>query len=665
MTMLESTASESARDEGASAVRRRGRGTVRRIFRRPSTAAAAAVIGLMVLVALTADLIAPYDPADKDFGAVLEGPSGRHWLGTDEFGHDILSQLIAGSRVTLIVSLGSVGLAMLIGVPFGLLIGYKGGWWDRLGSRAMDISDALPGLLVAFAVITILGRELQNVVIAIAIVFCMGLARMTRAVTLVEREKEFVDAARVSGLSAPTILFREILPNLVAPLTAQASIMLGSAIIIESTLSFLNIGIEEASWGGMLSAATEQLNQHPWMAFPPGVAIVVTVLSLNLVANGIGDVVGGSSQGVLRRRSAGRALLVRSAPATATSAANTTGDVAGDVAGLPDGFEPGGVVELRGVTIGLNRPHDGPVPIVENAWLSVRPGEVLGLLGESGSGKSMLARSMLGLLRQPTFLAGGAVLLDGEDLATKSDAEMQRIRGRRIAAVFQNPQSALSPVHTIGRQISEPLRIHLGMSRQQARRRAVELLDQVGVENPERRLDDYPHQFSGGMAQRVAIAMALAAEPAVLIADEATSALDVTTQAQVLDLLLELRDSMNMSILMITHDLGVVAETCDRAAVMYAGQIVEVGDVRTLFDRPRHPYTAALLEANPALDHHTVGRRPVIAGRVPPPGQWPSGCHFAGRCQHAADACREAPVPFVDGVRCVRPDVLRQEVSVG
>jgi oligopeptide/dipeptide ABC transporter ATP-binding protein len=652
LTELEVSQPAEQRQEAELLTRPRGRGTFRRVFRRPSTAFAGIVIVVMFVVALTSEFLAPYDPAAKDFDAVLEGPSRAHLLGTDKFGADILSQLIAGTRVTLIVSLGSVGLAILIGVPFGLLLGYKGGWWDRLGARLMDISDALPGMLVAFAVIAILGRGLGNIVVAIGLVFCMSLARMTRAVTLVEREKEFVDAAKVSGLRAPTILFREILPNLVVPLTAQASIMLGSAIIVESTLSFLNIGIDGASWGGMLSDATEQLNQHPWMAFPPGVAIVVAVLSFNLVANGISDVMGGTSQGVMSRAS-------RTATLTARKIS--------DERSLPDEemFEPGALLEVRGVTVGLHRADGGPVPIVENAWLSIRPGEVLGLLGESGSGKSMLARSMLGLLRPPTFLAGGSVLLDGEVISPRRESAMGSIRGRQIAAVFQNPASALSPVHTIGRQISEPLRLHFGLTRNEARARAVELLDRVGVEHPERRLDDYPHQFSGGMAQRVAIAMALAAEPKVLIADEATSALDVTTQAQVLDLLLELRDSTGMSILLITHDLGVVAETCDRAAVMYAGQIVEVGDVRSLFDRPRHPYTAALLEANPALDHHVVGRRPVIAGRVPPPGEWPAGCHFAGRCRFAAAECTSAPVAFVDGVRCVRTEALVQEVGVG
>jgi ABC-type dipeptide/oligopeptide/nickel transport system permease subunit len=315
--------------------RPRGRGTFQRIFRRPSTAIAAVVIMLMVAVAISSNFLAPYDPDAKDFSAVLQGPSMDHWLGTDQFGADILSQLIAGTRVTLIVSLGSVGLAMLIGVPFGLLVGYKGGWWDRLGSRAMDISDALPGMLVAFALIAILGRALENIVVAIGVVFCMGLARMTRAVTLVEREKEFVDAAKVAGLRSPSILFREILPNLIVPLTAQASIMLGSAILIESTLSFLNIGLEEASWGGMLSAATGQLNQHPWMAFPPGLAIVVAVLSFNLVANGITDVVGGTTQGVMSRSS--RTATLSSLQFTEDRSRSNE-----------EASEPGALVEVRG-----------------------------------------------------------------------------------------------------------------------------------------------------------------------------------------------------------------------------------------------------------------------------------------------------------------------------
>ncbi len=623
-------------------------GTFGRIFRRPSAAVALAFVVLLVLVAVFAGPLAPFDPDDKNITSALEGPSGEHWLGTDDFGQDVLSRIMAGTRIALAVSLGSVAVAALIGVPYGLLLGYMGGWVDRIGSRVIDMSDALPGLLVALALIAAFGRGLWSVVFAIGIVFCMAIARLTRAVTLAERNKEYVDAARVSGLRPPEILFRQILPNLIAPLTAQASLMLGAAMIIETTLSFLDVGVEGVSWGGLISAGADELRRHPFLLVPPGAAVILSVLAFNFVANGISDVLAGTSLGSLRSKACPSAAQLEPSASHAKPL-------------LADGsFRPDGVLEIRGVTVALPRPGQDPVPLVEHTWLSIERGEVLGLLGETGSGKSMLARAVLGLLPRPTYLSAGSVILDGAEISGLPERELRGVRGREISAVFQNPTTALSPVHTVCRQVSEPLRIHLGLSRSEARDRTVELLELVGVEDAASRIEDYPHQFSGGMAQRVAIAMALAAEPKLLIADEATSALDTTTQAQVLDLLLELRDSMNMAVLIITHDLGVVAETCDRVAVMYAGQIVEVNDVTSLFDTPRHPYTAALLQANPAADQASAGRRPTIAGRVPPPGEWPSGCHFANRCSFAQPACSEQPVLFVDGVRCLRSEELAQ-----
>ncbi len=624
----------------------RGRETFGRIFRRPSTAVALAFVVLLVLVALFAELLAPFDPDEKNFTAALEGPSGSHWFGTDGFGQDVLSRLIAGTRVALAVSLGAIAVAAMIGVPFGLLLGYVGGWVDRIGSRVIDMSDAVPGLVVALALISAFGRGVWSIVFAIGIVFCMAIARLTRAVTLAERNKEYVDAARVSGLRSLDILFRQILPNLVVPLTAQASLMLGAAIIIETTLSFLDVGVQGVSWGGILSSGAEEIRQHPFLLVPPGAAVILSVMAFNFVANGISDVLGGASLGSLRRPT--RRSNARLEPQASSAAPHHP-------------FGAGGVLEVRGVSVAVPRPRQEPVPLIQDVSLSIERGEVLGLLGETGSGKSMLARAVLGLLPRPTYLSEGSVLLEGAQISGLPERELRKVRGRDVAAVFQSPATALSPVHTVSRQVGEPLRIHLGMSRSEARRRTVELLDLVGVENAAARIDDYPHQFSGGMAQRVAIAMALAAEPKLLVADEATSALDTTTQAQVLDLLLDLRDSMNMAILIITHDLGVVAETCDRVAVMYAGQIVEINDVNSLFDSPRHPYTDALLAANPVADDASTGRRPIIAGRVPLPGEWPMGCRFANRCSFAQTRCSEQPVLFVDGVRCVRSEEFARE----
>ncbi|MGP4025980.1 dipeptide/oligopeptide/nickel ABC transporter permease/ATP-binding protein [Actinomadura sp. 3N407] len=623
-------------------------GMLRRIARRPVTLGTAAFLLVLIALAAAAPLIAPHSPLEQNYAEILRGPSADHLLGTDELGRDTLSRLLYGARVSLLVAFGSVGIAMAIGVPLGLLLGYFGGWWDRLGSRAIDVSEALPGILLGFAVIAILGRGLGTLMLAIGLMFCMTFARTTRAVTLAEREKVYLDAARVAGLRTPEIMFRQVLPNLAGPLIVQAAMFMGAAAVVESALSFLGLGLETGvpSWGGMLSVAADEQARQPFLAFPPGLAIIVTVFAFNVLSDGVNDVLAGT-----RRKPAARRRTERR-PA-----------VAKDVAvKAPAGT--GAVLDVQGVTVDLDGTSGEPIPLVQDVWLSIRRAEVVGLVGESGSGKSMLARSVLNLLPPATRLSSGSVLLDGRNIAGLPERELRTVRGRGISVVFQDPMTALSPVHTVGRQLSEPLRVHFDMSRSAARERAAELLDRVGVENPKRRLDDYPHQFSGGMAQRVAIAMALAAEPRLLIADEATSALDVTTQGQVLDLLLGLRDELDMAILMITHDLGVVAESCDRAAVMYAGQIVEVGDVRELFDGPRHPYTAALLASDPSAETE-MHRLPTIPGGVPLAGEWPSGCHFANRCAFSREECMKHPVPITGDVRCLRAKDLTLEVMIG
>lgn len=285
-------------------------------------------------------------------------------------------------------------------------------------------------------------------------------------------------------------------------------------------------------------------------------------------------------------------------------------------------------------------------------------GETFGLVGESGCGKSITASAILGLLPKGVAVSSGSVRLGGTELTGLDGDELRRTRGRRIGMVFQDPISALSPVHTVGRQLADSIRAHSDMSHAQAEERAAELLALVGVPAPRKRLLDYPYQFSGGMAQRVVIAGALACDPELLIADEPTTALDVTLQAQVLDLLAELRERLSMSVLLITHDLGVVADLCDRVGVMYAGQVVEVGTVRGTFTQPRHPYTEALLAAMPHGDGHGTTLA-TIPGRVPPAWAWPQGCRFHPRCAYAVETCATDAVLLDDGVRCRRTAELK------
>jgi len=305
--------------------------------------------------------------------------------------------------------------------------------------------------------------------------------------------------------------------------------------------------------------------------------------------------------------------------------------------------------------------EDGIVRAVDGVSFDLEAGRTLAVVGESGSGKSVTALSILRLLPRPQGrIAGGTIRWRGRDLLALSEDDMRRVRGREIAMVFQEPMTSLNPVFACGDQVAEVLELHERLPRAQARARAVELLRHVGLPDPEQRGREYPHQLSGGMRQRVMIAMALACRPALLIADEPTTALDVTIQAQILDLLERLRRELGMAMLFITHDLGVVAETADRVAVLYAGQVVEQGDVGPLFAAPGHPYTAGLLASRPRLGQRGT-RLPVIPGGVPDPAHFPQGCRFHPRCPLAIERCRrEAPelATRPDGrqVRCWRAD---------
>ena len=625
---------------------------LRRLVTRPGGYIPLIWLMLLTFCAAFPAVVATHEPNAADFAAILEGPSAEHWFGTDDLGRDNYSRLVHSSRTAVVAGLQAVGTALILGVPIGLFVGYAGGWWDRIVMRIVDAVFSLPGLILAFAIVAILGPGITNAMIAVGILFALRFIRLTRAMVLSVREEPFIEAAQLSGAPTHTILGRYLLPNMYGPLIVQTTISLAAVLLIEAALSFLGLGVHQpdATWGSMLRAARSLQRDNPITPWPPGLAITFTVLAFNALGDALRDVLAEGRGG--RKKAARRGVAVGLAEDAAAHDHERPSEEAA---------RAGTLLSVRNLDVTV--PTDtGRARAVRDVSFDVQAGEIVGLVGESGSGKTVTALAVAGLL--PRGLAvdpRASITFDGRQLVGMTESQLAGVRGTGIGMIFQDPTASLNPALTVGFQLAEPLRIHGGMTRSAAAERAAELLDRVGVANPRQRLRDYPHQFSGGMAQRVMTAMALASEPSLIIADEPTTALDVTTQQQVLELLVELCEDLSMAMLFITHDLGVVAEVCDRAVVMYAGEAVETGDVYGLFAQPCHPYSQALLASVPLLDAED-DRLVTIGGRVPAPNEEFGGCRFANRCELAAEICEEGPVslkPLEDEgrlSRCVRVD---------
>jgi peptide/nickel transport system permease protein len=618
---------------------------VRRFLSRAGTLAALGWLFVVIVAAVFGSQLAPRDPIAQDLLHPNAGISGSHWLGTDDLGRDVSSRLIDGAHVSMQVTFEVVGIALVAALVIGLIAGYWGGAADYLLMRLMDAGLAFPPLVLALAVVAVLGTGVNNAAFALALVFIPGFARFIRGQTLAIREEAFVEASRSIGSPAPRIVIVRVLPNVMTALVVQIALSLGAALLAESALSFLGLGVQppEASWGSMLREAYDtSLFTNPWALVPPGLCIALTVLAFNTIGDGLRDAMTGVAPSRKRKRRVRQRGLT-----TVARALEATPPATGRPA----------LLEVRGLTVEMDT-DAGPVTVVEDVSFDVEAGRIVGLLGESGCGKTVTSMAILRLLSTPpAHIVGGAIRLDGGDLLATDFDEMRKIRGRDIAMVFQDPLASLDPAFTIGHQMCEAIRLHERVSKAAARARAAELLARVHIPDPEHRLRAYPHQLSGGMRQRVMIAMALACHPRLLIADEPTTALDVTIQAQIVDLLRELREAENLAVLFVTHDLELVSEFCDEINVMYAGQIVEHGDTATVFRAPRHPYTSALLASTPGV--RSTATTSALRGHVPPAGQLPSGCRFHPRCELAVDACRSGAVALEElgerrRCRCVR-----------
>ena len=616
----------------------------KRLLRRPSARVCVGYLGLLVGIAIIAPIVLP-GIATQDAGnlaAEFQGPSAQHLLGTDSVGRDVLERLLVGTRPTLVAVAEAVIVALVIGVTAGVATGFVRGWLDEATGWLADLAFSMPGLVILLVVLAVFPQNVPAAMVTLGVLMAPSPMRVVRSATLSVREELYIDAAKVAGLSKPYIIARHVLPRIVGVVIVQAALLGSLALLVQTGLAFLGVlnPVPQPSWGGMVADGMNNISTDFWLIIPPGVVISLTILALGVLADAAYDSV---TETWAPRRVSLALFQARQRPQSP----------AGDQP-VPDGS----LLSVAGLTVTAGS-GGRRAAIIEGIDLSLAAGEALGIVGESGCGKTTLAMSILRVQPPGTRIESGHVWFAGRDLTALPESALRAVRGGEIGLVSQDPTVSLDPSFRIGSQLAEAVRVHRGVGRREARAAAVALLEQVRLPNPAAVMRRYPHELSGGMAQRVGIARALAGEPRLLIADEPTTALDVTVQAEILDLLHLLREERGMAVLLVTHDWGVVADICDRAVVMYAGQVIEEGGVGAIFAKPLHPYTQALMATNPYGRSKRGESLRSIPGTVPSPGRWPAGCHFAPRCSYVTDACRAEPIPLVTienarQSRCIR-----------
>lgn len=585
-----------------------------------------AMLTVIILVAILAPLIAPYDASgsqDVTIEDIYNPPGATHWFGTDDAGQDIFSNFVHGAHISLMVGFFAAFISIFIGGTLGLIAGFFGGRWENVIMRFTDIMLVIPDLPLMVVIVALTKPSLLNIIFVIGLLGWTTTARVVRSQTLAVKSRKFVLRARAVGAGNGHIITNHILPLVMPILVVQGVLVVSIAILDESALSFLGLGDPSTlSWGQMLNYAFGRgaMSVGAWWALvAPGLGIVWIVLGLTLLGQGL--------EQVLNPRLEAHHLMpgkpaVQGADAIPVQKNNA-------------------LLEVRNISIHYVSNGKAPARAVENVSFTLDKGELVGLVGESGCGKTTLMLALLRLLPAAGQIVNGKVLFNGADLATIDDEELNKIRWKDISIVFQGAMNALNPVRTVGEQIAEAIVKHIPeYPKEKIQARVTELLDLVGIAADHK--DHYPHQYSGGMRQRAMIAMALACDPQVIIADEPTTALDVMIQAQILELLDSLRKKLGLAIIFVTHDLGVVAEICDKVLVMYGGVTAEYASVDAIYNEARHPYTQELLKAFPDLTKPDK-KLSSIPGYPPRLEALPPGCRFAPRCPAAFDRCHAEP----------------------
>ena len=592
------------------------------------TVGAIILVGL-VIVAVFAPVLARHSPTEPS-GLPYQRPSPSHPLGTNDVGHDLFSQLLYGARISLTIGVLSAVVATVVGLTVALLAGYYRGLVETVLMRFVDLTLSFPFLVLVIVLAAFFGRGLLTTVVVIGAVLWARPARVLRSQVIKVREFQHVIAARAMGASSPRVLGRHVLPR-VAPLAAAQFVRAANvSVLIEASLAFLGLGDpNRVSWGTILYFASARnaflTDAWLWWIVPPGLALTAAVVGFAFLGYAVEEWADPRLGRAPVRRAARRPARKQPGPTEAS----------------PDAPGERPVLEVRSLSVHYRTPA-GPARAVDDVSLTVARGRITGLVGESGSGKSTMAAAILGLARPPAKVTAGEILLDGHDLRLSRRSEMTALRGRRIALIPQSAMNALNPAYTVRRQVAEAAA--QTRSPVQAATRATEVLELVGIDRD--RHGAFPHELSGGMRQRVVIGMAIANEPSLLVADEPVTGLDVVTQAKILRLLIDLQSRLGLAMLLISHDLPLVARVAHDLAVMYGGKIVESGPSSVVTGDPAHPYTRELLRSFPTLRGPRT-RLASIVGEPPDLVTPPQGCRFRPRCPDSIDVCADAHPPLV------------------
>jgi peptide/nickel transport system permease protein len=583
---------------------------IKNVWRLTSGRIAIAALSIIVFLAVFGSLLSPYAPNDT-VGPQLAGPSSHFLLGTDYIGRDVLSRVLAGAGLSVLGALLVAALALVFGALPGVLSVYLGRIFEWVTLRVIDTLIALPFLVFAVAMTALLGNGVFQALFAVGFLLAPVFYRVARSATLSVANSQYVEAAILSGASTWWIVRKHVWNKVAPPIAISLSTTIGLGLVVIASLTFLSIGVSppQATWGGLLATDLEYIALQSWAPIVPIGLILIAVLACNLFADAVRDTAGESGRQLLNaqaakkadKKAARRGRGNSAAPAPADTAKSAPGPVLGvseprtDItapAAQHAAGQPEVVLDVRDLQI-VN--SIDKAELVKDMGFSLRRGQTLGIVGESGSGKTLTVSAVLGILPKQLKQTRGKVAILGRHTAGFGKQDWLGIRGNSISAVFQDPGSYLNPSIWLGRQVSEVLRVKRKLSRAAAKAETLRLFEAVHLREPRLVYEQYVHELSGGMLQRVLIAAAIALGPDILIADEATTALDVTVQAEILDLLQELQETQGLSLVVISHDLAVIAQLSDQVLVMRSGTVIEHGPARQVLHNSRHEYTRLLI----------------------------------------------------------------------